>query len=96
MARLKKPHGCFYKAVNVLFSWDNTVYLANDLREIIKTISYSYDGHYEGDDGERYGDKYEYQTANCSPFACPVNKPKWHDEYNWTILSGDGINDHDR
>ena len=47
MARIKKPHGCYYKAINILHSWGNTIYLANDLREIIQFISDYYDDEEE-------------------------------------------------
>ena len=93
MGKIKKPYGCYYRAANIIYLWDNTIYLANDLRKIINTIKEDCDRTYVDEEEHIYGHIVQYQTANCSPFACPINKPKWHDEFNWTILSGDGIND---
>ena len=93
MARIKKPHGCYYRAVNIVFSWDNTIYLANDLRQVMKSVKQDCDETYIDEKHRVHGHIVRYQIANCSPLACPVNKPKWHDEFNWTMLSGDGIND---
>jgi len=93
MARIKEPHGCYYRAANILYSWGNNIWLANDLRNVIRAVQEHCDDTYVDDRDRSHGHINQYQIAKCSPFACPVNKPKWHDEYNWTILSGDGIND---
>ena len=81
MARIKKPHGCYYKAVNILYSWGNTVYLTNDLRIIIKDIS----SYHDDEEEIEFEGKTEYQKADCCPLTCNVVKPKWHDEFNYQI-----------
>ena len=83
MARITDSHGCYYKAINILFPWGNTVYLANDLRTIIKDISYWYDDEEEME--IEYEGKYEYVKADCCPLTCNIVKPKFHDDLNYKI-----------
>ena len=75
MARIRTPHGCYYKVLNVINTWGNTIYLTNDLR-IIGDVTDDYDA----EDKNR-----SYQKASCCPLSCNVVKPKWHEEFNYQI-----------